>query len=82
MVEPETRRPTGRDGQRQVPERVKRDGTMATRDALQRRLELAHKEVDDPRIFSADVTLPRFRRLFPITLTKKQNYYSNISKGP
>ena len=77
-------RPAGRsgDGQRQVPERVKGDAAVAAHGALQRRLELADKQVDNVRVVATQVPTPSFGRFIQVTwpIKKKQKKTKKTKK--
>lgn len=47
-----------RDGQREIPEGIKRHAAVAAHGTLQSRLELANKQVHDLRVVPPQVTLP------------------------
>jgi hypothetical protein len=58
--------------QREIPERVEGDRTVAAVCALERRLQLPHEVVDDLRVVHAEVPGPGLRRLFAVAAETQQ----------
>lgn len=52
-----------------IPERVEGDTLVTTRWTLKRWLQLAHEQIDDPRIIYTQITPPRFGSLRLVTAT-------------
>ena len=57
----------GRQRQWEIPEGVKGHAAVPADGALQRRFQLAHEQVHDPRIVPPQVAPPRFRRFLTVT---------------